>query len=142
MVYFRYSKRRELNTMTTNNKTYYILSAGLLIIFAIICGYVIGERSATPEPVEVVKYVEVQKEQAFDTTSIEQAWCGGFTDGTVRMVGAWWYADGVVEDEQGQLWGIEQNIDKEDFLLLWIADNNTPDKTTDDIIIKVWREAY
>ena len=142
MVYFRYSKRRELNTMTTNNKTYYILSAGLLIIFAIICGYVIGERSATPEPVEVVKYVEVQKEQAFDTTPIEQAWCGGFTDGTVRMVGAWWYADGVVEDEQGQLWGIEQSIDKEDFLLLWIADNNTPDKTTDDIIIKVWREAY
>ena len=142
MVYFRYSKRRELNTMTTNNKTYYILSAGLLIILAIICGYVIGERSATPEPVEVVKYVEVQKEQAFDTTSIEQAWCGGFTDGTVRMVGAWWYADGVVEDEQGQLWGIEQSIDKEDFLLLWIADNNTPDKTTDDIIIKVWREAY
>ena len=142
MVYFRYTKRRELNTMTTNNKTYYILSAGLLIIFAIICGYVIGERSATPEPVEVVKYVEVQKEQAFDTTPIEQAWCGGFTDGTVRMVGAWWYADGVVEDEQGQLWGIEQSIDKEDFLLLWIADNNTPDKTTDDIIIKVWREAY
>ena len=128
--------------MTTNNKTYYILSAGLLIIFAIICGYVIGARSATPAPVEVVKYVEVQKEQAFDTTPIEQAWCGGFTDGTVRMVGAWWYADGVVEDEQGQLWGIEQSIDKEDFLLLWIADNNTPDKTTDDIIIKVWREAY
>ena len=128
--------------MTTNNKIYYTLSAGLLIVFAIICGYVIGTRSVEPETVEVVKYVEVQKEQAFDTTPIEQAWCGGFTDGTVRMVGAWWYADGVVEDEQGQLWGIEQSIDKEDFLLLWIADNNTPDKTTDDIIIKVWREAY
>ena len=128
--------------MTTNNKTYYILSAAMLIILALICGYVIGTRSVEPEPAEIVKYVEVQKEQAFDTTLIEQAWCGGFTDGTVRMVGAWWYADGVVEDEQGQLWGIEQSIDKEDFLLLWIADNNTPDKTTDDIIIKVWREAY
>lgn len=128
--------------MITNNKTYYILSAGLMIAFAIICGYTFGVRSATPEPVEVVKYVEVQKEQMFDTTPIEQAWCGGFTDGTVRMVGAWWYADGVVEDEQGQLWGIEQSINKEDFLLLWIADNNTPDKPTDDIIIKVWREAY
>ena len=128
--------------MTTNNKTYYILSAGLLIIFAFLCGDILGARSVEPETVEVVKYVEVQKEQAFDTTLIEQAWCGGFTDGTVRMVGAWWYADGVVEDEQGQLWGIEQNIDKEDFLLLWSADNNTPDKTTDDIIIKVWREAY
>lgn len=128
--------------MIANNKTYYILSAGLMIAFAIICGYTFGVRSATPEPVEVVKYVEVQKEQMFDTTPIEQAWCGGFTDGTVRMVGAWWYADGVVEDEQGQLWGIEQTIDKGDFLLLWIADNNTPDKATDDIIIKVWREAY
>ena len=128
--------------MTTNNKTYYILSAGLLIVLALICGGVLGARSVEPETVEVVKYVEVQKEQAFDTSIIEQAWCGGFTDGMVRMVGAWWYADGVVEDEQGQLWGIEQNIDKEDFLLLWIADNNTPDKTTDDIIIKVWREAY
>ena len=128
--------------MTTNNKTYYILSAGLLIVLALICGYVFGERSVTPETVEVVKYVEVQKEQAFDTSIIEQEWCGGFEDGTVRMVGAWWYADGVVEDEQGQLWGIEQSINKEDFLLLWIADNNTPDKTTDDIIIKVWREAY
>ena len=65
--------------MTTNNKTYYILSAGLLIIFAIICGYVIGERSVEPETVEVVKYVEVQKEQEFDTKPIEKAWCGGVT---------------------------------------------------------------
>ena len=126
----------------TNNKTYYIASCILVVIFIAICGYAIGKHSAPVETVEVVKYVEVQNEQMFDTTPIEQAWCGGFTDGTVRMVGAWWYADGVVEDEQGQLWGIEQNIDKEDFLLLWIADNNTPDKTTDDIIIKVWREAY
>ena len=58
------------------------------------------------------------------------------------MVGAWWYADGVVEDEQGQLWGIEQSINTDDFLMLWIADNHTPNNTTDDIIIKVWREAY
>ena len=126
----------------TNNKNYYIASSILVAILIAICGYALGQRNVPVETVEVVKYVEVQKEQMFDTTPIEQAWCGGFTDGTVRMVGAWWYADGVVEDEQGQLWGIEQDIDKEDFLLLWIADNNTPDKTTDDIIIKVWREAY
>ena len=126
----------------TTNKNYYIASSILLAIFIAICGYIIGQRNAPVETVEVVKYVEVQEEQMFDTTPIEQAWCGSFADGTVRMVGAWWYADGVVEDEQGQLWGIEQSIDKEDFLLLWIADNNTPDKTTDDIIIKLWREAY
>lgn len=80
--------------------------------------------------------------QMFDTSAIEARWCGGFEDGTVRMVGAWWYADGVVEDEQGQLWSIEQNINTDDFLMLWIADNNTPNNPTDDVIIKVWREAY
>lgn len=90
----------------------------------------------------VVKYVEVVQQGAFDTSIIEREWCGGFTDGTVRMVGAWHYADGVVEDEQGQLWGIDVPVSNEDFLLLWIADNNTPNNTTDDIIIKTWREAY
>jgi hypothetical protein len=58
------------------------------------------------------------------------------------MVGAWWYADGVVEDEQGQLWAVEQSINHDDWLMLWIADNHTPDNTTDDVVIKVWREAY
>ena len=99
-------------------------------------------KPADIQEVEVIKYVEVQEQKNFDTSIIEAQWCGGFCDGTVRMVGAWWYADGVVEDEQGQLWGIEQSINTDDFLLLWIADNNTPNNTTDDLIIKVWREAY
>ena len=112
----------------------------MMILFGAGC---FGEASATHvEQEPIVKYVEVQKEQMFDTSIIESMWCGGFEDGTVRMVGAWWYADGVVEDEQGQLWGIEQSIEQEDFLLLWIADNHTPNNVTDDVIIKVWREAY
>lgn len=78
----------------------------------------------------------------FDTSIIETQWGGDFENGTVRMVGAWWYADGMVEDEMGQLWGIEQNINTDDFLLLWITDNHTPNDMTDDIVIKVWREAY
>lgn len=100
-------------------------------------------RAAQVEQEPVVKYVEVQKEQMFDTSIIETQWCGsGFEEGVIRMVGAWWYADGVVEDEQGQLWAVEQSINIDDFLMLWIADNNTPNNTTDDLIIKVWREAY
>lgn len=112
----------------------------MMILFA---GGLFGKASAGQvEQEPIVKYVEVQKEQMFDTSIIEAQWCGGFEDGTVRMVGAWWYADGVVEDEQGQLWAVEQSINHDDWLMLWIADNNTPDNTTDDIIIKVWREAY
>ena len=71
----------------------------MMILFGAGC---FGKASAAHvEQEPIVKYVEVQKEQMFDTSIIENMWCGGFEDGTVRMVGAWWYADGVVEDEQG-----------------------------------------
>ena len=115
----------------------------MLVIMMMLFGAGCFKQASKPvEQEPVVKYVEVQKEQMFDTSIIEAQWCGGFEDGTIRMVGAWWYADGVVEDEQGQLWGIEQSINTDDFLMLWIADNHTPNNTTDDIVIKVWREAY
>lgn len=111
----------------------------LFLVFA--CGFLAGHAISPVE--EEVKYIEVPAASAFDTEYLEVAWCGsGFSEGTIRMIGAWWYADGVVEDEQGQLWKVEQNIDISDFLLLWIADNNTPDDITDDMIIKVWKEAY
>ena len=58
------------------------------------------------------------------------------------MVGAWWYDDHVIEDEMGNLWNIEQDIEENDFLLVWIVDNFTPDNIEDDAIVKVWREAY
>ena len=99
-------------------------------------------HAAQVEQESIIKYVEVQKKQMFDTSIIEAQWCGGFENGTVRMVGAWWYADGVVEDEQGQLWAVEQSINTDDWLMLWIADNNTPNNTLDDVVIKVWREVY
>lgn len=114
----------------------------LVVMMILFAGNCFKQASEPVEQEPIIKYVEVQKQGGFDTSIIESMWCGGFEDGTVRMVGAWWYADGVVEDEQGQLWGIEQSIEQTDFLLLWIADNNTPNNTTDDIVIKVWREAY
>ena len=113
----------------------------LILMFAVL-GVLAGRELAPVQEVEVVKYVEIIQEQKFDTSIIESNWCSGADEGTIRMLGAWWFADGVVEDEQGQLWGIDQEVSMEDFLLLWIADNNTPDNTTDDLIIKVWREAY
>lgn len=78
----------------------------------------------------------------FDTSVIEQTWCHGLDYGTIRMVGAWWYDDHVIEDETGNLWNIEQDIEENDFLLVWIVDNFTPNNVEDDTIVKVWREAY
>lgn len=86
--------------------------------------------------------VETKAVEPFDTSVIEAQWCGGSDDGTVRMVGAWWFANGVVEDELGQLWVIEETVGQEEFLLLWIVDNHTPEDFTDDVVVKVWREAY
>lgn len=83
----------------------------MMILFGAGC---FGKASAAHEEQEpIVKYVEVQKEQMFNTSIIEAQWCGGFTDGTIRMVGAWWYADGVVEDEQGQLWGLSKALSRQ-----------------------------
>jgi hypothetical protein len=117
------------------------LTLAIAVVILTFC--LIGRAQTKPvEQEPIIKYVEVVNDKAFDTSIIEQAWCGSFTDGTIRMVGAWYYTDGVVEDNQGQLWAVEESVTAEDFLLLWIADNNTPNKTTDDIIIKVWREAH
>ena len=127
-------------TWDTYNVTWTVALITCSMLFAFL-GWCQGANEyKNAEP--VVKYVEVVSEQMFDTSVIEAEWCGDFTEGTIRMVGAWHYADGVVEDETGELWGLDVEIAENDFLLLWIADNNTPNKTTDDIIIKTWREAY
>ena len=125
-----------------------LIGAGIMIAFIFFlfgCGasleteepaqeQLIAERMVVPLPVQ---------NDIFDTSILEALWCNGDEDeGTIRMVGAWWYADGVVEDELGDLWMLDQEVDVCDFLLLWIADNNTPSDSTDDIVVKVWREVY
>lgn len=130
--------------MKKSNTTRNYIICVAVAFFALAGAFFLGNITATPDLVEIetIKYVEVISESNFDTSIIEECWCGSYDDGTVRMVGAWYYADGVVEDEQGQLWGIDQQIDENYFLLLWIADNHTPNYTIDDVVIKVWREAY
>lgn len=92
-----------------------------------------------PEPVaEVVSHV--------DTSAIE-LWCGDFSEGNIRMVGAWvaGYKDTttIIEDETGNFWKMEDvYIDGDEFILLWIADNHTPKDVKDDLIIKLWIELH
>ena len=83
-----------MNNMT-NTQRY--LATIVMVLAAMVLGVLAGRELAPIQEVEVVKYVEVVEQDAFDTSIIEAQWCGGFEDGTVRMVGAWWYADGVVD---------------------------------------------
>ena len=116
----------------TNNKRVAITSVCYLAVFAILLIALV----MSPNAVEAKS-----TNTTFDTSIIEDSWCGNFTDGAVRMVGARWQNNETIVDEQGELWEVDCAIDPTDFLLLWVADNNTPNDVTDDIIVKVWREA-
>lgn len=120
------------------------LYKAIAVLALLLIGLVAGRVSAKPETVEVVKYVEVVNDETHkvDASIIENNWDGNFSDGNIRMISAWYYADGVIEDETGTLWATDFSIDVSDFLLIWIADNHTPENEKDDIIVKVWSEVY
>ena len=111
--------------------------------------FALGSHSVEPivEVQEAVKYVEVIPQENFDTSVLE-SWDGDFSDGKIRMIGAWLYGqdnngDPIVVDEKGELWTIlGYEVASDDFLLLWIADNNTVEDVHDDIIMKIWTEKY
>lgn len=120
--------------------------AAIMVMFLF---FILGSHSVEPivEVQEAVKYVEVIPQENFDTSVLE-SWDGDFSDGKIRMIGAWLYGhdnngDPIVVDEKGELWTIPgYEVASDDFLLLWIADNNTVEDVHDDIIMKIWTEKY
>ena len=119
------------------------LSIGMAVgAIAFLFAVVLFMQTVTPVQASAVEVPVVEQSGGFDTSIIEDNWCGNFCDGTIRMVGAWQYERQLVEDETGNVWYIEEPVQADDFLLLWIADNHTPNDTEDDIIVKVWREAH
>ena len=132
--------------MVTFDKKNFVLAVAFVIL-AMICSFVLGTHNAEPVVEEVVKYVEIIPENNFDTSTLE-SWDGDFSDGKIRMIGAWLYghdnnSNPIVIDENGELWTLtNHDIKTEDFLLLWIADNNTVEDIQDDIVLKIWVEKY
>lgn len=54
----------------------------------------------------------------------------------IREVYAWYYEDGIVEDEWGQLWYWDTvDLDTDEIIKLWISDNKTATDYTDDIVV-------
>ena len=123
--------------------------AAIAAVMVMGLSFVLGSHSVEPivEVQEAVKYVEVIPQENFDTSVLE-SWDGDFSDGKIRMIGAWLYGqdnngDPIVIDEKGELWTISgYEVASDDFLLLWIADNNTVEDVHDDIIMKIWTEKY
>lgn len=111
------------------------------IIVGMLCMMLVVGYGASASVVTAQASEERTAQQMFDVSAFD-SWCGnGYEDGIIRMVGGWYHAEGMVEDETGNLWAVDVPVAEDDFLLLWIADNNTQD-VTDDIIIKVWAEVH
>lgn len=100
------------------------------------------------EAEHVIGHYKTQESmRVFDTYAIER-WCGSeVSQGKVRMLGA--KVVGIedalytLEDEAGELWLVDSvALDSTDNVLLWIADNDTVNDTTDDVVIKVFIEAH
>lgn len=92
------------------------------------------------------KYATEQTNKKFDTSTLDN-WCAGDEEGIIRMVAAVPYAREdntlTLKDEQGELWLVEDmDISDDEYVLLWIADNNTKDDTTDDVVLKVYTEVH
>lgn len=131
-------------------------TCGIVFLVGLMVWYIgvmadLERKMAEPEPVVVYKEVcvptvaseEPAADGMFDTSALE-TWCRGADQGPIRMVGAWQaegYGKGMVTDEEGNLWYIEEDYDEQSFLLLWVVDNHTED-VTDDEVVKVWSEAY
>lgn len=92
------------------------------------------------------KYATEQANKKFDTSALDN-WCAGDEEGIIRIVAAVPYAREdntlTLEDEQGELWLVENmSISDDEYVLLWIADNNTKDDVTDDVVLKVYTEVH
>lgn len=113
------------------------------IIVAMVCMLVVVGCGVGTSVVTAQASVSEERtaEKMFDVSAFD-SWCGnGYEDGIIRMVAGWYYTEGMVEDETGNLWSVDVPVTEDDFLLLWIADSNTED-VTDDIVIKVWAEVH
>lgn len=136
-------------SINLNNKQFAL--AVVAAVMVMVLSFVLGSHSVEPQVItevqETVKYVEVIPQENFDTSVLE-SWGGDFSDGKIRMIGAWLYGhdnnnNPIVIDENGELWTLANHtINSEDFLLLWIADNHTVEDVQDDIVLKIWTEKY
>ena len=113
------------------------IAIAMVFVFGLV-GYGLSECVVTAQ---ASTNEEQTAQQMFDVSAFD-AWCGdNYENGVIRMVGGWYYSQDMVEDETGNVWYVDVPVAEDDFLLLWIADNNTAD-VTDDIIIKVWAEVH
>lgn len=119
----------------------------LLILGVIVVGWwcitafngAVDLEPATPPPM-----VEAEHTTLFDTNYLND-WCCGCQTSTTYMVGAEFHhytENGTcLVDQTGTLWEVNIHCNELDYFLLWLDDNNTPERE-DDIVAKLWAEVH
>lgn len=113
----------------------------MAIAFVILLGAVALMVSTNNTLNSASEAFERMEQTRVDTQVIEVDWCLGYEGDTVRMVCGWMYEENSIEDQMGNVWEVDCDLSENDFFLLWISDNKTPDDVADDVIIQMWREA-
>ena len=113
----------------------------MAIAFVILLGAVALMVSTNNTLNNASEAFERMEQTRVDTQVIEVDWALGYEGDTVRMVCGWMFDADTIEDQEGNVWEVEDmDLSENDFLLLWISDSKTVDDVSDDVIIKVWRE--
>jgi len=121
-----------------------------IILLTVICALFVGAYFLIQSGKNNNTIDEPAAVETFNTSYLER-WDKGEDNGTIRMVGAWFFnyepsnQTYVLEDETGELWVVRdvgESIGENDFLLLWIDNNATPDYLEDDVVVKVWSEVH
>lgn len=135
--------------MKAINRTIIVTLSVFAIIVTLLLGAALYTSINTNHELHAMRAAEQERVEAekLDTSYIEK-WGGDFADGNIRILGGWSAGtthDGkqILEDEAGQLWTVEfTSITPDDYLLLWIADNHTPDNMSDDIVLHIWAQVH
>ena len=81
--------------------------------------------------------VGMEDTSKFNVERLEN-WCGS-PAGVIRMIGAYYYTDDQLIDEDGNVWKCGDGWSDAAMYLLWIDDNGTT-MVEDDEVLKVWQE--
>jgi len=130
--------------METKKYNLPIVIVVLVVAVAMVVAVVVGAITLNKNLKAVLEPIKAS--QHFNTSSLEE-WGGNFSEGNITMVGAEVYAYNEADnktvflDQNGEMWTVEGECDSNEFYLLWIADNLTPE-VNDDVVIKVWSEVH
>ena len=114
--------------------------AFLAIIFALVVANKRQESRENAATALAAHTASLSIPSQFDISALE-SW-ETEAHGTIHMIGGWYHSEGVIQTEDGHLWGMDTSgMNPYQFVLVWLDDQGTP-QVEDDTIFRTWVEMY